>query len=155
MGGFVSSRVGAASHCAPRPVPAAGGETVATTDETTVTGGTDSTSGKNTPGADTPDELAACLEQAGYDPTVIPAPPEGAPGSEFGSVGSVRVDISAGNGVAAVFFENAKRANELSKSIGKSALSGQGSSEVIGSVYVSANKGKPKELDAFRDCLKG
>ena len=132
-----------------------GEESVATTTESSTPTTTESTSGTgNTAAAETPEELAACLKKAGYDPTVIPAPEEGVPGSEFGSIGTVRVDVGQGNGVAAVFFENAQAANELGKSIGKS-LDAKGTAEVIGAVYLSATRGNPKELEAFRTCLKG
>ncbi len=89
-----------------------GEESVATTTESSTPTTTESTSGTgNTAAAETPEELAACLKKAGYDPTVIPAPEEGVPGSEFGSIGTVRVDVGQGNGVAAVFFENSQAAN--------------------------------------------
>jgi hypothetical protein len=131
------------------------GDSVATTTKSSTPTTTEPTSGNgNTAAAETPEVLAACLEEAGYAPTVIPAPPEGVPGSEFGSIGSVRVDVSQNNGVAAVFFESAKKAEELSKGIGKS-LSPKGTAEVIGAVYLSATRDKPKELGAFRTCLEG
>lgn len=101
--------------------------------------------------AETPEELASCLEKAGYTTQVIPAPPEGAPGAEFGSIGTVRVEVSQDNGVAAVFFESAKQAKEVSKG----ALAAQGAAEVVGTVYLGANQGRPQELEAFRTCLKG
>lgn len=102
--------------------------------------------------AETPEELASCLEKAGYTTAVIPAPPEGAPGADFGSIGSVRVEVSRDNGVVAVFFENAKQAKELSK---EGALTPPGATEVVGTVFLAANQGRPQELEAFRTCLKG
>ena len=77
----------------------------------------------------TPHKLARCLEKTGLRPSVIPAPPRGVPGAELGTIGSVRVDVGRHNGVVAVFFKRA--------------------------VYLGANKGNPKELKAFRTCLKG
>jgi hypothetical protein len=133
-----------------------GEENVATTPESTASETAESTSGKgNTAPAETPEELAACLEKAGYAPTVIPAPPEGVPGAEFGSLGSVRVNLSPRNGVVAVFLEDAKKAKDLSKGIGKSVRSGRGTVEIIGAVYLAANQGRPKELKTFRTCLEG
>lgn len=126
---------------------------VATTTQTEVPKAPESAPGKAaaTP-AETPEELASCLEKAGYTTQVIPAPPEGAPGAEFGSIGSVRVEVSRDNGVVAVFFENAKQAKELSK---EGALAPRGATEVVGTVFLGANQGRPQELEAFRTCLKG
>ena len=125
---------------------------VATTTEAEVPEAPESGSGKADATAETPEELASCLERAGYTPQVIPPPPEGVPGSEFGSIGSVRVEVSPGiNGAVAVFFETAKRAEQVSKG----ALAAQGDTELIGTVYLAANDGKPQEVEAFRTCLKG
>lgn len=132
------------------------GNVATTTTETEVSEAPESASGKaDVATAETPEELASCLEKAGYTTEVIPAPPEGVPGADFGSIGSVRVEVSQGNGVVAVFFENAKQAKELGKSFGKGALTPQGAAEVVGTVYLAANQGKPQELEAFRSCLKG
>jgi hypothetical protein len=107
--------------------------------------------------AETPEELASCLQDAGHTPQVIPPPPEGAPGSEFGSIGSVRVEVSQGNGVVAIFFPRAKQAEELSRSeeISKSGLTAPGAAEVVGTVFLAANQGRPQELETFRTCLEG
>jgi hypothetical protein len=118
----------------------------------------ESASGKaDTTPAETPEELASCLQEAGHTPHLIPPPPEGAPGSEFGSLGSVRVEVSPRNGVVAIFFATAKQAKELGEGeeIAKGAPAAQGATEVVGTVFLAANRGRPKELEAFRTCLEG
>lgn len=111
-------------------------------------GGSD---GSTSNGAETPEALVSCLEDGGYEPVLVPPPPEGEPGSEFGSVGSVRLDLGSGKVVAAVFFDSGKDARGLKQS----SLGKQGTSEVIGDVYVSAGKGGSQELRAVKACLKG
>lgn len=107
--------------------------------------------GSTSTGAETPEALASCLEEGGYEPVLVPPPPEGEPGSEFKSVGSVRLDLGSGKVVAAVFFDSSKDAQGLKQS----SLGKQGTSQVIGDVYVSAGKGGSQELGAVKACLKG
>jgi len=97
--------------------------------------------------------LVSCLKRAGYKADVIPPPAEGVPGAEFGTLGTVSVNAGSGNGVAAIFFENAQQARELSDSpVGAQ----QEQSEVVGNVYLGVIGSKaPKVLKAFRTCLKG
>ncbi|HUU97484.1 MAG TPA: hypothetical protein VM487_17245 [Phycisphaerae bacterium] len=133
-----------------------GGGTAATTTDTGAVEAQGETPGNgdlatNAPRAPTPEQLAGCLEEGGYVATVIPAPPAGQPGAEFGSVGSVRLDLGAGNGVVAVFFEKAEDVKDLRDS----ALGARGQSEVLGKVYLWADRSRPQELGAFRSCLKG
>jgi hypothetical protein len=102
--------------------------------------------------AETPEALASCLEEAGLAPTVLPPPPQGEPGSEYGTVGSVRVDVGADNGVVAIFFDGAKRA----ESFGRSPLGKQSAnSAIVGAAFLTATTGTPEEYGEFRTCLEG
>ena len=126
------------------------GSTAATQATTTETTGSGS-SGQGDP-AKTPEELAICLEDAGLKPTVIPPPSDGAPGSEYDTVGSVRVGVGSDNGVVAIFFESTKEADAFTRSpLGKTAEA----SKVVGAAYVTATQGKPAELGDFEACLEG
>jgi hypothetical protein len=131
--------------------------TQATTTETTGQGSSgQGSSGQGSSGqgdpAKTPEELASCLEDAGLEPTSIPPPSEGEPGSEYGTVGSVRVGVGSDNGVVAIFFESTKEADAFTNSpLGKQAET----SKVVGAAYVTATQGKPAELGDFEACLEG
>ena len=82
---------------------------------------------------------------------MIPAPAEGTPGSEFGTNGTVRLDLRKDKAVVAVFFSERSDAKALSSGdLGK-----LGKAELIGTVFLSTTARPGPELKAFRTCIKG
>lgn len=105
-------------------------------------------------GVETPEALVTCLEDSGYEPIFVSPPAEGTPGAEFGSLGTVRVDLGSDKVVAAIVFETPGRAKEVKRSIfGQDPAR----SKAIGPVYLATNRaGKtPREFEAFLTCLRG
>ena len=102
-------------------------------------------------GADTPDSLVTCVEDAGLNAETVS-------GDEaVGITGAVQVDLPPRNRVIASFFEDADRAGEYSD--GQSAFlsaTGGGSEVVADTVVVGYLRPDAKdEMETVAGCVEG